>query len=290
VHPAAAPENEDLDRDARRIEAAVPAGTGVLEIARSGGRSVVRRAFATSPLRLLTPRNHGSAAWIYTASYGGGLVNGDALHLTIDVAPESAALVSTQSATKVYRSPQGTSMRLDARVGARGLLVVAPDPVVCFAGSTCRQAQHVELGPDAGLVLLDWLSSGRRAAGERWAFDRYTSRTTIRYEGRIVFFDGVELSSRDGDLADRMGRFESVAVVAAVGPRLRSYRERLLAEVAEAPVVRHADMLISASPLGCEGVVVRIAGTSVEAVGDAIRKRLGFVPLLLGDDPWARKW
>ena len=29
------------------------------------------------PLRLLTPANHGHAAWVYTSSYGGGLVDGD---------------------------------------------------------------------------------------------------------------------------------------------------------------------------------------------------------------------
>jgi hypothetical protein len=31
-------------------------------------------------------------------------------------------------------------------------------------------------------------------------------------------------------------------------------------------------------------------GTSVEAVGRAAREYLRFVPALLGDDPWSRKW
>ena len=52
-------------------------GTGFLDVARVERRSVVRRAFATSPLRLLTPKNHGSAAWVYASSYGGGLLGGD---------------------------------------------------------------------------------------------------------------------------------------------------------------------------------------------------------------------
>jgi len=277
-------------KDELRIDPAVPAGTGVLQIVRSGRRSVVSTAFATSPLKLLTPRNHGSAAWIYTANYGGGLVNGDALHLTVDVAPDAAAFVSTQSATKVYRSPHGTSARLDARVGPGGLLIVAPDPVMCFAGSTYRQTQHVDLAPDAGLVLLDWQSSGRRAAGERWRFDRYSNRTTIRCDGRLMFFDGLELSVHDGDLAERLGRFECLAVVAIAGPRLRGFAESIMGTVATEPVRRRADLLTSASPLGDAGTVLRIAGTSVERVGHAIREHLRFVPELLGDDPWARKW
>src|SRR5262245_41650827 len=99
---------------------------------RAGSRSLVTRAFAASPLRLLMPRNHGHAAWVYTSTYGGGLVDRDALHLDLDVGPHAAALLATQAATKVYRSPHGTSMTMTARVADHGLLVVAPDPVVCF--------------------------------------------------------------------------------------------------------------------------------------------------------------
>jgi len=33
-----------------------------------------------------------------------------------------------------------------------------------------------------------------------------------------------------------------------------------------------------------------VAGRSVEQVGCRLRQMLGFVPALLGDDPWSRKW
>ena len=35
---------------------------------------------------------------------------------------------------------------------------------------------------------------------------------------------------------------------------------------------------------------VRIAGRRSKQVGARLRELLGFVPALLGDDPWARKW
>jgi urease accessory protein len=55
-------------------------------------------------------------------------------------------------------------------------------------------------------------------------------------------------------------------------------------------VARADELLIAATALGDEGCVVRIAGTSVERVGRTVRDLLRFVPALLGDDPWARKW
>jgi urease accessory protein len=265
-------------------------GTGFLRIARRGERSVVCRAFAASPLKLLTPRNHGAAAWIYSASYGGGLVGGDAIRLAVDVAPGAMAFISTQSSTKAYRSAQGTSARLDALVSDCGLLVVAPDPTVCFAGARYRQSQHVDLSGAAGLVLVDWLSSGRRAAGERWAFARYSSRTTVRVDGGLIFYDGLLLDPADGDVAARMGRFDVLATVLIVGPSLTVAADAVWTAVNAGPVIRRAGVLLSASRIAGHGVVLRIAGTSVEQVGRLIREHLGFVPTLLGDDPWSRKW
>ena len=266
------------------------AGTGFLQVVRRGPRSVVCRAFAASPLKLLTPRNHGAAAWIYSATYGGGLVGGDAVRLAVDVGPRAMAFLSTQSSTKAYRSDRGTSAHLDALVSDGGLLVVAPDPIVCFAGSSYRQAQHVDLSRTGAFVLVDWLSSGRRAAGERWAFDRYSSRTTVRVDGRLVFYDGLSLDSADGDVSTRIGRFDVLATVLIVGAPLSAEADAVMTEVNARPAVRRADVLTSASRTSGPGVVLRIAGTSVEQVGRLVREHLRFVPGRLGDDPWSRKW
>jgi urease accessory protein len=269
--------------------AAAP-GTGLLQIVRHGERSVVSRAFAASPLKLLTPRNHGTAAWVYSATYGGGLVGGDAIRLSVDIAPRAKAYISTQSSTKAYRSDQATSTRLEALVGDGGLLVMAPDPTVCFTGSTYGQAQHVELSGTGALVLVDCLSSGRRAAGERWAFTRYSSRTTVRVDGRLVFYDGLSLDPVDGDVAERMGRFDALATVLIVGASLATAAAAAMASVSAMPLVRRPDVLASAAPVAEGGVVLRIAGSSLEQIGRILREHLGFVPALLGDDPWSRKW
>ncbi len=265
-------------------------GSGRFTVERSRGRSVVRRAYATSPLRLLTPRNHGHAAWIYTSSYGGGLVDGDDIMVRASVGTGATAFLSTQSATKVYRSPRGTRVALDADVREDGLLVVAPDAVICFAGSRYRQTQRVSIAAGGGLVLLDCITSGRRESGERWVFEEYVSRTTIRVAGRLVVHDALALRAADGRLADRFGRYDVLAVAVLIGRGLEEEAGRLDARVRAEPVERGGDRLVACAPLGCGGCVVRIAGRTLEAVDGAVRDWLDFVPRLLGDSPWARKW
>ena len=266
------------------------AGSGSLSVARAGSRSVVTRAYASSPLRLLTPRNHGEAAWVYTSTYGGGLVDGDEIRLDVTVAPKAVALLATQAATKVYRSPRGTSAALEAAIGDGGLLVVAPDPVVCFAGASYQQTQRFELDGSAGLVFVDWLTSGRHGSGERWMFDRYASRMTLRRGGRLELMDAVLLDGADGPIDDRMDRFDVVLMAVIVGPALEHHAARVLTNIGRTPVRRHADLLVAASAIAGGGCILRMLGTSVEEVGRAAREHLHFVPSLLGDDPWSRKW
>ena len=265
-------------------------GHGRFTVEQVKGRSVVRRAYATSPLRLLTPRNHGHAAWIYTSSYGGGLVDGDDIAVEATVGSGAAAFLSTQSATKVYRSPRGTRVALDAEVGEGGLLVVAPDAVICFAGSRYRQAQRAAVAAGGGLVLLDWVTSGRRESGERWVFEEYVSRTVVHVEGRLVVHDAVALRPSDGPLAERFGRYDVLAVAVLAGRRLEGEIERLDARVRAVPVERRADRLVAFSRLEPGGGVLRVVGRTVEDVDDVLRDLLDFVPRLLGDSPWARKW
>jgi urease accessory protein len=269
-----------------------PPGHGFLRVARAGRQSLVTRAFATSPLRLLAPRNHGHAAWVYTSTFGGGLVDGDSLELGVVVGTSAAALLATQAATKVYRSSalrQGAAFDLDATVEDEGLLMVLPDPVVSFAGSRYKQQQTFHLNGSAALVYVDWLTSGRRASGERWQFDRYESRLTVRRDGRPVLLDALSLSPSEGNLHRRLGRFDALCVLALIGAAVEPQAAALVERVSVAEVERHAGFICGASRID-GGAVVKIAATSVEAVARAVREYLAFVPALLGDDPWARKW
>jgi urease accessory protein len=264
-------------------------GAACLHVARSGTRSVVTRAFASSPLRLLMPRNHGHAAWVFTSTYGGGLVDGDALRIEAYVGPDATAFLGTQAATKVYRSPNGTSHSLDATVGAGGVLVVAPDPVVCFAQASYRQEQRFALADTANLILVDWLTSGRRASGERWQFDRYSSRLRIERGGRPIVLDALMLSPDEGRLASRMGRFETLCVVVVIGHQMVEHARTIVARVSSHGIDRRAELIVGASAVD-DGCVVKLAATSVEEADGVIRRYLDFLPALLGDDPRARKW
>jgi urease accessory protein len=266
------------------------AAAGALTFSSVGERTVVRRAYSTSPLKLLNPQNHSHAAWVYLASYGGGLVGGDAIRIEVDVERGATAVISTQASTKVYRSPRGASQQLLADVADDALLVLAPDPVVCFARSSYQQNVDIRLAPRASLVLVDWLGAGRVASGERWQHDRFSSVTRIRRGADCLLSDSLSLNPEDGDVAARMGRFNTLITVVIAGPPLAAEAARIHHEVAAMPLEKSADLLISASPLRESALLLRIAAVSTERAGQTLRGLLSFLTPLLGDDPWRRKW
>jgi urease accessory protein len=175
-------------------------------------------------------------------------------------------------------------------VQSGALLVVAPDPVLCFAGARYRQVQRYHVARDSALVVSDCLLSGRRAAGERWAFEEYRSLLEVTVGDRLLVHDALALRADDGELAERLGRFDALAVAIVIGRALRGEADRLVQASVARAVARRADLLMTATGLAEDGCLVRVAGTSADGVCRALREALQFVPERLGDNPWARKW
>ena len=204
--------------------------------------------------------------------------------------PGASALLSTQASTKVYRSDAVATQQLRARAGDDSILVLLPDPVTPFAGSSYQQQQHIDLSPRANLVAVDWMTAGRVSSGERWQFTSYASRTWLRRDGRVILYDATLLTDADGSLVQRLGRFTCVAWAVVIGPAVRAAARRLAGSLGDAPAATRADVLLSAAPLEDDGVLLRVAGGSTQQVGAVLKQHLNFVPSLLGDDPWACKW
>jgi len=256
-------------------------------VVRAGAEhSAVHRARPAGPLRLFCPRRPGFAAWVVASNLGGGLVDGDDLALEIAVERGATCVITTQASTKVYRGD--TRQRTRIRVEDGGAAIVAPDPVVPFRGARFVQATAVELAADASLVLVDTITAGRVAHGERWSAARIDSALEVAIAGTRRLIDRVVLvGDAEGDLARRMRRFEALATCVLVGPRVAAYAAAGLAHRTR-PAPGDA-LVIAGSPLG-DGAVFRIAGERIEAVTHAVRALIGPACDALGALPWQRRW
>jgi hypothetical protein len=86
-----------------------------------------------------------------------------------------------------------------------------------------------------------------------------------------------------------MGRFNCLALVLIMGDSLRDAGARALEDIGARPITRATSLVSSASPVS-HGALLRFAGERVEEVAAEIHRQLAFLPALLHDDPWSRKW
>lgn len=267
---------------------------GELAFSSLSGKTFITRQMAQSPMKILAPRHAGRAASAFISTFGGGLVAGDHLSLAVELDTASRAVLSTQSTTKVYRSMNnlGCAQDLIATLAPQSILMLLPDPIMCFAGARYRQRQRFYLpSDDAGLCLIDGLVSGRRARGECWAFDRYVSYNDIYRGDKPILRDALRLTSHEGPLArpNRLGRYHCLATLVLLGAPMRAIAADILAQLAHQPIVRNASLVAAASPLA-DGAIIRIAGTDTQQIAQQLRTWCRSLCDLIGDDPWARKW
>lgn len=84
------------------------AGSGRIVLDSHGRKAVFSELSYTYPLKLLSPRiAQDGVAIAYVLSYGGGLVGGDRVHLTVHVASGAHLVLLTQASLKTLGGRSG---------------------------------------------------------------------------------------------------------------------------------------------------------------------------------------
>jgi len=258
---------------------------------------------ATNPLKFLTLQGEAPGVlWVYGLSFGGGLVCEDFIRIQLAVEPRARVVFTTQASTKVYRMKRAgvseTKQFLNASVASDAMLLVLPDPVVCFADARYRQHQVLDLAQSASLLFVDTVTCGRMANGEVWDFESYTSHLFVRREHQLIWRESLELSNLGEGLSvrERMADYKASTTVLIIGPRMAPAAESVLRTVSQMEIGRKMSapqLLMSASQLeGVEdpAVVLRMAAYTTMQLEDGLRQLLAS-PLrdILGEDPFERK-
>jgi urease accessory protein len=160
----------------------------VIQVDRVAGRSRLVRSVSQDPLKLLSTRSGDSdCCSVVVSNYGGGFLQGDRAHLTVNCSDNARLYLGTQALNKVYRCPgQGAEQTIVGTVEEGARVASLPDPVMLFADSRFVQRQSWTVGPGAVLAIADGMLSGRSALGESFAFDEYRSETRVFREGRPI--------------------------------------------------------------------------------------------------------
>lgn len=313
----------------------IPVGTGHITCDLHSSTVVFSKLSSSYPLKLLSPRvaKHGVAI-VYVMSYGGGLVGGDCMQLIVEVGKECKLLLLSQGFTKVFKtragnrastrfkrsSPQATPTSLQAvttqsmevAIAPDSALFLLPDPVTCFRSASYTQVQTFHLAGGASIVLLDWVTSGRRSMGEDWDFLRYYSINEVFVEGRrvardVLLLDNPSLDTQTASescssnptsrsplrtLKDRLAPYSCYAMLLLYGPQTHGVVTDLQAKYHTISIFKRTAperFLWSLTPVDDgKGTVIRAAGVDTEDVKNWFREALRGLEAVVGIDEYRK--
>jgi urease accessory protein len=222
-------------------------------------------------LQVLTPLAlDGTALVVSMLNPTGAVLGGDRLAIDVDARAGSHALLTTPSATKVYRSDGPAAEQCVRLTVAAGAVVEwVPDHTIPFAGAAYRQRLSACVGADATLIVVDAFSAGRVARGERWRFRRLESALTVTDDAGFLLHDRFVLEGGDARW-DGLGFTEGAPYFATVAVVAPAAVETLASAVSEAArVVPGARVGVGRLPR--RGILVRCLADTAPVLGDAVR-------------------
>ncbi|MBX9254381.1 urease accessory protein UreD [Desmonostoc muscorum CCALA 125] len=120
----------------------------------------------------------------------GGVVGGDRLSSHIHLQPHTHALITTASASKIYRS-NGLQARQNTQieVDTGACLEWLPQETILFNGAIYQQDLRVELATGASFLGWEITRFGRSARGEKFDKGEWRSHTEIWQQGVPLWID-----------------------------------------------------------------------------------------------------
>ncbi len=144
-----------------------------------------------------------NTAHIYVMSSAGGILQGDKLQIKIKASENSNAIITTQSATKIYNTENHIpSQTIDIIVEKNSYLEFIPKQIIPHKYAEFLQIANLKVDHSSTLVYSETISCGRIAHGEEFDFKSLIFRTkAVNENNEILFSDAMNIEPKLGKKA-----------------------------------------------------------------------------------------
>ena len=249
-------------------------GELALTVRPRNGRSVAVQQFHRGGLRVLRPLyldTSGQVTYVMV-NPGGAYLDRDRYRIDVAVDDGAELMLTTQSATKVYRTPGDRAVQqATIRLGQDSRLEYLPDQLIAYRGSRYRQDTRIEMDSTASLMMSEVVTPGWSPTGTPFLYTELRLRTVVTMGSRPVAIDNLLLAPQDGARGmSRVGFLEGhthVGSLLVVDPRV----DDAALEMARVQVATRAEHLVAGvTTLSVPGLALRVLGTSTQELDELI--------------------
>ncbi|VXB91349.1 Urease accessory protein UreD [Arthrobacter sp. 9AX] len=178
-----------------------------LVVAERMGRSFAAHQFHQGALRVLRPHyldDSGQVCYV-VVNPGGAYLGADLFVLDLEVGDGADLLLTTQSATKVYRTPGSfAEQQMTVRLGEDARLELVPDQLIAYREASYRQRTHITVRPSSSLVMAEVVTPGWSPDGAAFRYKEVRLRNEIHVEteegSQLLALDNLLIRPPSGDV------------------------------------------------------------------------------------------
>lgn len=253
-------------------------------------KTIIADRYHTNTLKICKPfylEKETGRVRILQMSIGGGILRGDHLYYEYDLGIGSKVLVTSQSSTKVYKTPFGKSEQVvHFRLAENSELEYITYPTIPYAESNFKSEMTIDLHKGCKAFLTEIVSPGRLTMGESFVYLSYQSMVKAYWEGQLILWDNWKLTPQTMNVND-LGLFEGYTHYGNIFILSDSdcINQNMASKIHE-KLTERSEIIGGASIIGKQkGIIVRMLGTmamhledTINIIWDMVRRELMGLP------------
>ncbi|WP_025783403.1 urease accessory protein UreD [Sporosarcina sp. D27] len=244
--------------------------TGVLSLDAEvrNGKTVGKDVYFQGAYKVMRPVYHDDSgqACYYILNPGGGYLDGDRYQMQVTVQEEARLTLTTQSATKIYKSPRSFSYsEMEFTLKNGSYLEYIPDPLIGYRDARYKQKTVVHMEKGATLLYSDIITPGWSPDGEKFSYHTLQLKTEIYMDEDLVVFDHIKLSPATQDIEGLgfMEGFSHMGSMIVIGEKSNA---ALLDLVYQELHENSTDFKIGLSALSVPGFTLRVLANTTQVI------------------------
>jgi urease accessory protein len=172
--------------------------TGVLHLnaEERKGKTVSKNVYFQGAFKVMRPIYHDESgqACYYLLNPGGGYLDGDRYQMKISLGENAKLTLTTQGATKVYKTPKKYAYQeSEIFLQAGSYLEYIPDPLIAYKNANYKQKNVIRMDKTATFLYYDIITPGWSPEGEHFSYETIQLLNEIYMDDELVAYDHLKL-------------------------------------------------------------------------------------------------
>lgn len=244
--------------------------TGLLHLTMEDrlGKTVPSHVYFQGALKVMRPIYHDDSgqACYYILNPGGGYLDGDRYYMQIALEPDARLTLTTQSATKVYKTPKHHAYQENEIILKDGsYFEYLPDPLIVYRDGRYKQITKIRMNKKSTLIYSDIITSGWSPDGSQFSYDMIQLATEVYVDDELMVYDHIKLTPNNQQM-NALGLMEGFTHIGSMIVVSEQADNEFIEKVYKKLNTNEKEVKIGVSSLPVSGFTLRILAMSSQKI------------------------